>query len=102
MTDDRTDQERIAWLEGRVRALESALERRSVELRLLQTRLTRDQLAFLARLDAGLPDVPSLPYSLHPWREGVVPRPAEVEAALGDLWREVDPQATRAGIEPEE
>ena len=93
MTDQRPLRERVAWLEGRVRALEAALERRSVELRRLQQRLTPGQLSLLARLDAGLPDLPALPHDLHPWSEGTAPRPADVETSLTDLWNAIDPQA---------
>jgi hypothetical protein len=77
----------IARLEARVAALEAALERRSRELRLLQSALPARALIVLSRLLAGLPPSPVSPYDPAHWRETTELTSAEVEETLTDLWR---------------
>ena len=83
----------IARLEGRVAALEEALERRSRELCQLQRLLPARELAALSRLLAGLPPSPASPYDPLHWRETTFLTDADVEETLTDLWRTVAPPA---------
>ena len=91
MTDERALQKLVAELEGRVRALEAALERRSMELRLLQPILSAEQLSFLEAIDLGTPWFPTLGQSLDQWEEGVTLQPADAEAALLAMWGGLNP-----------
>lgn len=81
----------IARLEGRVAALEAALERRSGELRLLLSHLCQLDLAQWARLDAGLPPLPRIAYEPAFWRETFELAGADVPETLEDLWASLYP-----------
>lgn len=83
---------RIAHLEGRVAALEAALERRSHELRLLQRFLGRRALAQMARLVAGLRPLPLIACEPAFWHETRDLTAAEVPETLEDLWASVAPR----------
>ena len=83
---------RIARLEGRVEALEAALERRSSELRLLQRFLSRRGLAQLARLEAGLRPLPLIACEPAFWRETRDLTSAEVPETVQDLWASIYPR----------
>ena len=84
---------RIAWLEGRVAALEAALERRSQELRLLQRHLCARDLAQLARLTAGLPPLPRIACEPGFWRETRELTVADVPETMEALWSSLHPLA---------
>ena len=77
---------RIAELEARVVALESALEKRSRELRLIQKHACSTDLVLIHRINCGLPPLPQYAYELSRWNESPHLTPAEVEKALTDLW----------------
>ena len=81
----------IARLEGRIAALESALERRSRELRLLQGSLCSTDLVQLARIADGLPPVPLIAHQLEYWTETTEILPANLESTLEDLWASLTP-----------
>jgi len=93
MPADPTLEELIARLEGRVVALEAALERRSRQLRQLQQHLSARDLAVLARLESGLPPLPAGPFEPDLWRETTALTTADVTATLRDLWRSLTPAA---------
>jgi len=76
----------VARLEARVAALEAALERRSRELRRLQSALPPRDLVALSRSLAGLSPRPVSPYDPESWRETTELTPADVEETLTDLW----------------
>jgi hypothetical protein len=76
----------IARLEGRVAALEAALERRSGELRRLQSHLCQRDLALWTRMEAGLPPLPSIAYEPAFWQETLELAGADVPETLADLW----------------
>jgi hypothetical protein len=80
---------RVAWLEGRVAALEAALERRSGELLLLQRLLCPHDLAQWMRVAAGLPPLPRLPYEPRFWHETCDLTVAEVPETLEALWSSI-------------
>jgi hypothetical protein len=82
---------RIARLEGRVAALEAALERRSQELRLLQRHLCPMDLAQLARLTAGLPPLPRIACEPGFWRETRELTEADVPETMEALWSSLHP-----------
>jgi hypothetical protein len=77
---------RIARLEGRIAALEAALERRSEELRELQRHLCRADLERLGRLAEGLPPQLLIPCEPDAWEETRELTVAEVPETLLDLW----------------
>lgn len=81
----------IARLEGRIVALERALERRSRELRLLQATLCPGDLVQLARLADGLPPLPRMAHQLEFWTETTQIQPAHIAATLEDLWASLTP-----------
>lgn len=83
--------ERIARLEGRIAALESTLERRSRELRLLQGFLCPTDLLQLARIADGLSPLPRIACQLEYWTETTEIVPANLEATLEDLWAALTP-----------
>jgi hypothetical protein len=91
MTDEIALRRQVAELEGRVRALEAALERRSMDLRFLQPLLSAEQLSFLEAVDLGTPSFPTLGQSLIKWEEGVTLQLADVEAALLAMWGGLNP-----------
>lgn len=80
-------EERIAYLEARVAALEEALAARSRELRKLQQHMLPEDLLLLSRIRSGLPPLPREAYDLSLWTETRELTPADVEEALLDLWR---------------
>ena len=82
---------RIARLEGRLAALEAALERRSQELRLLQRHLCPLDLAQLARLTAGLPPLPRIACEPGFWRETWELTEADVPETMEALWSSLHP-----------
>ena len=84
-------QARIARLEGRIAALERTLERRSRELRLLQSSLCPTDLVQLARIAEGLPPLPRIACQLEYWTETNEIVPANLEATLEDLWAALTP-----------
>ncbi len=83
--------QRIARLEGRIAALEGALERRSRELRLLQSSLCPTDLVQLARIADGLPPLPRIACQLEYWTETTEIVPANLESTLEDLWAALTP-----------
>jgi hypothetical protein len=87
----RRSELRIARLEGRVAALEAALERRSQELRLLQRHLCPVDLAQLARLTVGLPPLPRIACEPGFWRETRELTEADVPETLEALWSSLHP-----------
>lgn len=91
---------RIARLEGRIAALENALDRRSRELRLLQATLCPADLVQLARIADGLPPLPQIAHQLEYWTETTVITPAEVEATLADLWASLTPSPDAPALAP--
>lgn len=76
----------IAYLEGRIAALEAALTRRSEQLCQLQARLEPQDLLRWSRLVHGLPLLPRHAYDLTLWSETTELTPAEVDTTLRDLW----------------
>lgn len=87
----RSKELRVARLEGRVAALEAALERRSEELRLLQRHLCPVDLAQLARLAAGLPPLPRIACEPGFWRETRDLTEADVPETMEALWSSLHP-----------
>jgi len=87
----RSRELRIARLEGRVAALEAAIERRSQELRLLQRHLCPLDLAQLARLTAGLPPLPRIACEPGFWRETSDLTEADVPETMEALWSSLHP-----------
>lgn len=87
----RQSELRVARLEGRVAALEAALERRSQELRLLQRHLCPVDLVQLARLTAGLPPLPRIACEPGFWRETLELTEADVPETLEALWSSLHP-----------
>jgi hypothetical protein len=85
------EQKTIARLEARVAALEAALERRSRELRLIQSQVCKRDLILISRLLAGLPPLPYGAYEPAFWQETTALTPAGVEETLTDLWRSLAP-----------
>ncbi|MDQ1348971.1 MAG: hypothetical protein QG573_2349 [Acidobacteriota bacterium] len=83
---------RIARLEGQIATLESALDRRSQELVLLQSVLCRADLLQLARIADGLPPLPRIAHQPEYWTETTVISPANLEATLEDLWSSLSPR----------
>jgi hypothetical protein len=81
----------IARLEGRVAALEAALERRSDELRALQHLLCRRDLTHWGRLLAGLPALPQIACEPGFWQETCALATAEVPETLEALWSSLYP-----------
>ena len=82
---------RIARLEGWIAALESSLERRSRELRLLQGYLCPTDLVQLARIADGLSPLPRIACQLEYWTETTEIVPAHLESTLEDLWASLTP-----------
>jgi hypothetical protein len=84
---------RIAELEAQVQTLESALVRRSRELRALQGHLCPRDLTNLSRLLSGLPLLSRGAYDPELWNETTTFTAAEVDETLDDLWRSLQPLA---------
>ncbi len=88
----------IARLEGRVAALESALERRSLELRRLQGDLaTREAAAAIARGVGGGAAARDSPFDPEGWHETTELTSGEVEDTLAALWRSLGPATSGEG-----
>lgn len=87
MAADATPEARIAYLEGRVAALEAALERRSELLRRMQREAHPEALLLLSRLEGGLPPLPLQGYDPERWQETTDLVEADVERTMTDLWR---------------
>lgn len=104
MSDSTTEslELRIARLEGRIAALENALDRRARELRLLQATLCPADLVQLARITDGLSPLPRLAHQLEYWNESTAIAPADLEATLEDLWTSLTPSSGVAGALPPE
>lgn len=81
----------IAFLEGRVEALERALRRHSQELRLLQSQLCRDDYFRLVQIAAGLTPEPRIPHRPELWQESCNVAPADVEEWMTALWASLRP-----------
>lgn len=93
-------QARIARLEGRIAALEDALDRRSRELRLLQAALSPADLVQLARLADGLAPLPRIAHQPEYWSETAVISPADLESTLEDLWLSLTPSPVAVAADP--
>jgi hypothetical protein len=93
---------RIARLEGRIAALENALDRRARELRLLQATLCPADLVQLARITDGLSPLPRVAHQLEYWNESTVIAPADLATTLEDLWASLTPSSGVAGALPPE
>ncbi len=93
---------RIARLEGRIAALENALDRRARELRLLQATLCPADLVQLARITDGLSPLPRVAHQLEYWNESTVIAPADLATTLEDLWASLTPISGVAGALPPE
>lgn len=78
-------------LRARVAALESALERRSHELRLIQRYVCQRDFLLIARLQAGLSPLPRGAFEPGFWRETTALTTADVEDTLQDLWTSLTP-----------
>lgn len=87
MGDPTDPAARIAYLEGRVEALEEALRRRSDVLRRLQEEARPEDLLLLSRLEGGLPPLPLQAYDPERWQETTDLSPADVETTMKDLWK---------------
>lgn len=85
------EQLEIARLEARVAALETALARRSRELRLIQKYICRRDLILVSRLLSGSPPLPFGAYEPAFWHETTGLTGAHVEETLADLWRSLAP-----------
>ena len=88
----REDRWTIARLEARVAALEDALIRRSVELRVLQSHLCAADLAMLVRIVHGLPAATRTDFDVELWHETTDLTSGEVEDTLRDLWASLAPE----------
>jgi hypothetical protein len=84
-------EERVAFLEGRVEALENALRQRSRELRLLQQVICDRDLERLARVTAGLTPEPAIAHQPEFWRETYALEVHDIEKAMSDLWCSLRP-----------
>jgi hypothetical protein len=83
----------IARLRSRVAALEAALERRSGELRLLQSCLCQRDLVQWTRMSAGLLPLPRLAHAPAFWQETLDLAVADVPETLAALWASLYPAA---------
>ena len=77
----------IAWLEGRVAALERSLQERSRVLRELTQELCAEDLVSLSRLESGLPPLARSAFGLNEWRETTLLTSGDVEKTMDQLWR---------------
>lgn len=94
--------EHIAFLEGKVEALEAALEARSRLLRQLQTYADADTLLLISRLTRGLPPLPDRAYELDLWKETTRFTKADVDTTMRDLWRSLTPPDDPPPHDPDE
>lgn len=81
----------IERLRARVAALESALEERSRELRLIQSNVCQRDFLLIARLRAGLAPLPRGAFEPGFWRETTELTTADVQDTLQDLWSSLTP-----------
>jgi hypothetical protein len=81
----------VERLKARVAALESALEERSRELRLIQRYVCQRDFLLIARLRAGLAPLPRGAFEPGFWRETTALTAADVEDTLQDLWTSLTP-----------
>jgi hypothetical protein len=81
----------IARLEGRVAALEAALEARSNELRRLQSSLCQRDLAQWTRMATGLLPLPRIAHEPAYWQETLELTGTDVPETLEDLWASLYP-----------
>jgi hypothetical protein len=84
-------EDQIERLKARVAALESALEERSRELRLIQRNVCQRDFLLIARLRAGLAPLPRGAFEPGFWRETTELTAADVEDTLQDLWSSFTP-----------
>ncbi len=77
---------RVAWLEGRVIALERALSRRSRQIRALQEHACLDDLRRMQRVDDGLAPVEDAG-SVDDLDDRPVVQKADLEACITELWK---------------
>lgn len=84
------DASEIAHLRARVAALEAALERRSLEIRLIQKHLCPRDLVVVSRVCAGLPLAKGA-YDPLLWIETTEVTEADIQETLEDLWTAVNP-----------
>lgn len=85
------DDNRLAYLEARVAALEERLERRSRELRTIQRHVCTRDLAVIARVLAGLRPLPYGPFDPDAWSTTTELTPAQVHETLSALWESMAP-----------
>lgn len=85
----------LARLRARVGELESALVRRSRELRAIQRCVCERDLLLVARVCAGLPPLANGPFDIASWSETVELRAADVEQTLEELWNSTVPAWSR-------
>jgi hypothetical protein len=84
-------EDQVERLKARVAALESALEERSRELRLIQRNVCQRDFLLIARLRAGLAPLPRGAFEPGFWRETTELTTADVEDTLQDLWSSFTP-----------
>ena len=84
-------EQQIERLQARIAALESALEERSRELRLIQRNVCQRDFLLIARLRAGLAPLPRGAFEPGFWRETTELTAADVEDTLQDLWSSFTP-----------
>ena len=81
----------IERLKARVAALESALEERSRELRLIQRHVCQRDFLLIARVRAGLAPLPRGAFEPGFWRETTELTATDVQDTLQDLWFSLTP-----------
>jgi len=95
-------EDQIERLQARVAALESALEERSRELRLIQRNVCQRDFLLIARLRAGLAPLPRGAFEPGFWRETTELTAADVEDTLRDLWSSFMPPSSTPSKQQEE
>ena len=85
----------LARLRSRVNALESALVRRSKELRAIQRCVCERDLIIIARVVSGLRPLATGPFDIASWSETPLLEPADIEQTLTDLWNSTVPAWSR-------
>jgi hypothetical protein len=95
MADQPMIEFELERLRSRVDALESALVRRSRELRAIQRCVCERDLIIIARVVSGLPPLPTGPFDIASWSETPQLEPADVEQTLTDLWNSTVPAWSR-------
>ena len=92
----------VERLKARVAALESALEERSRELRLIQRNVCQRDFLLIARLRAGLAPLPRGAFEPGFWRETTELTSADVQDTLQDLWSSLIPPGSISSQQQEE